>query len=268
MDEREILKAYWKAKAEELSRGVDIPLNPVCDSCNKSLDNFPDDCYYFVIGDRLRCGACTEEALARWIKDGKHPDYFGRGELENALAWYRESKGERESFKDDQGENWTKAVAKQKISVYSSTNTSSQPIATIEVDDIFELGKILKESSKKWVNVRLPNGQIGFIPGDSRVISEQTMLGDIDAWSWGLIVIGIMHMILPKLLLQSWGILLVLVGVIARFIKKRFMFIVFGIVLLSAGLMNLSGGGLETIWFLAVRMGYSRVDEVFSLQGY
>jgi len=93
MDEKEILKAYWKAKAEELSRGVDIPLNPVCDSCNKSLANFPDDCYYFVIGNRLKCSACTEESLARWEKEGKYPDYFGRGELENALAYYMNSKG-------------------------------------------------------------------------------------------------------------------------------------------------------------------------------
>jgi len=97
MDEKEILKAYWKAKAEELSRGIDIPLNPVCDSCNKSLDRFPEDSYYFVMGNRLRCGDCTEEALARWEKDGRPSDYFGRGELENALAWYKNSKREVQS---------------------------------------------------------------------------------------------------------------------------------------------------------------------------
>jgi hypothetical protein len=97
MDEKEILKAYWKAKAEELSRGIDIPLNPFCDSCNKSLDRFPEDSYYFVMGNRLICGACTEEALARWEKDGKPSDYFGRGELENALEWYKNSKGKVQS---------------------------------------------------------------------------------------------------------------------------------------------------------------------------
>lgn len=88
VDEREILKAYWKAKACELSRGIDIPLNPVCDVCNKSLDHFPEDSYYFVIGNRLKCGECTEESLSRWDKEGRPRDYFGRGELENALRWF------------------------------------------------------------------------------------------------------------------------------------------------------------------------------------
>jgi len=87
MDEKEALRAYWKAKAEELSIGIDIPLNPVCDSCNKKLDNFPDDCHYFVIGNRLKCGACTEESLNRWEHSGRQPDDFGRGELENAVEY-------------------------------------------------------------------------------------------------------------------------------------------------------------------------------------
>ncbi len=89
---KEALKAYWKAKAEELSIGIDIPLEPVCDVCNKKL-NFPDDAYYFVIGNRLKCGECTEESLRRWEEDGMPVDYFGKGELENAVAYYQKIKG-------------------------------------------------------------------------------------------------------------------------------------------------------------------------------
>jgi hypothetical protein len=41
MNEREILKAYWNKKVRELSLGVDIPMEPVCDVCGRKL-NFPE----------------------------------------------------------------------------------------------------------------------------------------------------------------------------------------------------------------------------------
>jgi hypothetical protein len=94
MDEKEALKSYWKFSAEQFIKERDIS-KLVCDVCMKDIGE--DVCYLFVIGNKLKCGPCTEQSLVRWETSGKHRNDFGRGELDNALVHYM-SKGSMDSL--------------------------------------------------------------------------------------------------------------------------------------------------------------------------
>ena len=77
------LRAYWKFQAEQWWRSASRTPTPICDVCNAPLK--PEDSYYFVVTRRMKCHSCTERSLQDW--DGSQ-NWFGHGELSNALAYY------------------------------------------------------------------------------------------------------------------------------------------------------------------------------------
>ena len=55
-----------------------------------------------------------------------------------------------------------------------------------------------------------------------------------------LIVLGILHFVLSGFLSFTWGLVLIPVGIIAFFYRSRNMLLVFGILLILVGILNLS----------------------------
>jgi len=156
---------------------------------------------------------------------------------------------------------WKKAAAlKEIIPVYALMDPESPTVAEIEPEEKFYLGEPVKDGNKSWVPVLLINGQEGFIDGDVNVLSEVRMARDISSWGIALLIIGTISIFLAEFLDPLWGVLLVCAGIVALVVKKRFMFIVFGVVLLLAGIMNITvGGGWAAFGIL---QGYWGVTEI------
>ena len=72
------------------------------------------------------------------------------------------------------------------------------------------------------------------------------MEAEIRKWGVGLLIVGGLSIALAGFLDPEWGVGLIILGIMAFAIKHCAMFIVFGCVLLLAGLMNLAFGGLDS----------------------
>lgn len=69
--------------------------------------------------------------------------------------------------------------------------------------------------------------------------NNEEMVKEIRKWAGGLIIIGIIQFA-ATFLSTVWGILLILIGIFSTIVQKRWMFLLFGFVILIAGLMNLA----------------------------
>ena len=67
------------------------------------------------------------------------------------------------------------------------------------------------------------------------------MKRDLRGWGFGLVGIGIISIVFSTFLDPVWGGILIAVGVLCFRIKRRGMYIVVGIVLMLAGIMNIFG---------------------------
>ena len=82
---------------------------------------------------------------------------------------------------------------------------------------------------------------------DMKVGTEAAPLGtreaeikrDIRSWGIALIVIGVIHLVLSEFLDPIWGGILIVIGVSCLFIMQRGMYIVIGIGIILAGIMNM-----------------------------
>ena len=76
------------------------------------------------------------------------------------------------------------------------------------------------------------------------------MKRDIRSWGFGLLVIGVIHIVFLEFLDPIWGGILIAIGISCLFIKRRGMYIVIGIALILAGIMNIlfTGFGGWTIF--------------------
>jgi len=169
--------------------------------------------------------------------------------------------------KSDDQDIWKKAAAlKAQIPVFAQISEEPSEITVIEPEGKFYLGEPVKDGNKSWVPVLLLNGQQGYIDGDAKVMSEASMAGDISSWGTALIIIGAISIFLADFLDPIWGGLLIGTGIFALVVKKRFMFIVFGVVLLLAGIMNMIvGGGWMAFGIL---QGYWGVNEIIKYFNY
>jgi len=78
-----------------------------------------------------------------------------------------------------------------------------------------------------------------------------TMSDDLKGWGVGLLVMGGLHFFIP-VLEATWGIALIVLGVLCLAINHRGMFIALGGCLIFVGLMNIAGGiaGGSHFWSL------------------
>ena len=81
---------------------------------------------------------------------------------------------------------------------------------------------------------------LGSSRGDTATFipSKGAMKGDIRGWGIALIIMGIIQIFVP-LLDTTWGGVLIAIGVLELFVQHRALFIVNGIVIIIAGIMNL-----------------------------
>ena len=80
---------------------------------------------------------------------------------------------------------------------------------------------------------------------------DKLAVNDLQKNGIGLIVCGIISVIWFNFLDPIWGVGLIIIGIFTLMIKRRVMFIVFGIVLLLAGFLNIVSG------IIASAMGWS-----------
>ena len=65
------------------------------------------------------------------------------------------------------------------------------------------------------------------------------MKRDIRSWGFGLVVIGVIHIVFSGFLDPVWGGILIAIGIACLFIRRRGMYIAIGIALMLAGIMNI-----------------------------
>ena len=65
----------------------------------------------------------------------------------------------------------------------------------------------------------------------------------------GLLIIGIVHIIASGLFSFYWGFILIFFGIFSIFYKKIAVYLIFGILILLAGLSNLVGGLFSNVLF-------------------
>ena len=87
-------------------------------------------------------------------------------------------------------------------------------------------------------------------PASQKEWTAADMKKDLRGWGFGLIVLGVVSFVLAGFLDPVWGGLLIVIGVLALLIQRRGMFIVIGIGLLLAGIMNIIpvAGEFQVFW--------------------
>ncbi len=101
---------------------------------------------------------------------------------------------------------------------------------------------------------------------------KQSMLADIKQWSWGLLIVGTVSILLPGFLDPIWGGMLMVGGIVGFFVKRRGSFIAFGVVLILAALMNILSfepgwiafGALQIYWAIGEFRKYRRYAGVWA----
>ncbi|MCX5813024.1 MAG: hypothetical protein NT178_10830 [Proteobacteria bacterium] len=89
---------------------------------------------------------------------------------------------------------------------------------------------------------------------------------ELRKWGLGLIALGFIHLVLTNFLDPIWGVLIIVIGALNLLIHRRGMFIVNGIVLLLAGVMNMAaGGGWKFFGMIQIVWG---VQEIRKLREY
>ena len=94
------------------------------------------------------------------------------------------------------------------------------------------------------------------------------MKKELKGWGIGLIVIGAISIVLSGFLDPVWGGLLIVIGVLTLIIQKRGMFIVIGIGLLLAGLLNILSGGLGGWTVFGILQIYWGIQEIRKFSKY
>ena len=92
------------------------------------------------------------------------------------------------------------------------------------------------------------------------------MKKDLRSWGFWLIGIGIISTVLAGILDPIWGGVLIVLGVLTLFIQWRGMFIVLGIVLFLAGIMNITSGEFgiwTTFGALQIYLGVEEIRKFF-----
>lgn len=60
-------------------------------------------------------------------------------------------------------------IIDQKAEFYSEMNPQQQPVGSIPVGEVVEIGKIKRRQGRAWVAITRQNGQAGFIPGETHI---------------------------------------------------------------------------------------------------
>jgi len=88
---------------------------------------------------------------------------------------------------------------------------------------------------------------------------EMTMEQDLRGWGVGLLIMGGLHFVIP-IFAREWGFVLIPLGLLSLFVRRRGMFIVIGLSLIFVGLLNIVAslkggtgfwpvyGGLQIYW--------------------
>ena len=83
---------------------------------------------------------------------------------------------------------------------------------------------------------------------------------DLRGWGTGLIIMGVISFLLSGFLDPIWGGILIAIGVATLIVQQRGMFIIIGIGLILAGIMNISaGGGWKIFGFLQIYWGIQEI---------
>lgn len=87
------------------------------------------------------------------------------------------------------------------------------------------------------------------------------MKKDLRSWGFGLIVIGIISIVLAGFLDPIWGGVLIVLGLLTLFIQRRGMFIVIGIALCLARIINITmgSGGWTIFGFFQLYWGVQEI---------
>lgn len=84
---KEAMRVYWKYQAVKWwEANPDRQSDAVCDVCNSPIS--PLNSFYFVIGRRMKCEACTERSLNDWEGSKYSKTYFGHNEFAVAMEHY------------------------------------------------------------------------------------------------------------------------------------------------------------------------------------
>ena len=69
------------------------------------------------------------------------------------------------------------------VKIYAEPQDQSLSIATLNKDDEFEMGKVTRKKKDVWVEVTLPGGQTGYLPGGTKIFTLkkiQTLTDNIE----------------------------------------------------------------------------------------
>lgn len=131
----------------------------------------------------------------------------------------------------------------------------------------FDIVDILETANQRWVKVRDDEGNVGFLPGQTRIelVQERQppdMAAMLRGWGWGLIAMGLLSVALSTYLSPIWGAVLAVLGAAVLLVQKRIMFILIGGALVAAGLFNLVTRELSGWSLVAVLQIYWGLMEV------
>jgi hypothetical protein len=86
---------------------------------------------------------------------------------------------------------------------------------------------------------------------------------ELRKWGIGLIALGFIHLVLTNFLEPVWGVLIIIIGALNLLIQRRGMFIVNGVAILLAGVMNMTaGGGWKFFGMMQIMWGVQEIRKM------
>ena len=101
-------------------------------------------------------------------------------------------------------------------------------------------------------------------------ILQAEMKRDIRSWGFGLLVIGVIHIVFSEFLDPIWGGIIIAIGISCLFIRRRGMYIVIGIALMLVGIMNIlftGFGGWTIFGVFQIGFGIHQVRKFWKYDG-
>jgi hypothetical protein len=114
--------------------------------------------------------------------------------------------------------------------------------------------------------VASPSTQSGSIV-DKRT-TQELMTNDLISWGKSLILIGFAHILFASFLNPTWGVILIILGIITLTIKTRSMFLVLGLGLWVAAFNNFSSGNFDFWTLFGIMQIYWGIKEITKFRIY
>jgi hypothetical protein len=211
---------------------------------------------HLPVGTELELGETIEKDQSEWV-EASIPDDTGETKWEGYIRGNIRVFVMREV-----------RLAQEKVTLYEAPLTSSDVVAEYKEGQDFAMLDLIGQEDNRWAKVRAADGTEGYLPPGTKLKAGRgsagapTLKQELTGWGLGLILMGVLSIALSQYLNPIWGGVLAVIGALVLIVRRRIMFVLIGLCLIAAGLLNLATRGLSPWALFAALQIYLGIRQV------